>query len=188
MPSTNGHGTARGVARIYAALARGGAIENVRILDSETLRSAITEHSAGPDRVAGRPSRFGLGFQLTQPERALGPHLDSFGHFGDEAGISGTQDRRGDRHRPPACGPLHSRNDPENRTAPALESAGASSGHPIDYAAESLASGVLPKLVLGSLKMSAGSQMDTPKSRTENFVGFSRSAVAGGILRVRGRA
>jgi CubicO group peptidase (beta-lactamase class C family) len=82
MPSTNGHGTARGVARIYAALARGGAIENVRILDSATLRSAITEHSAGPDRVAGRPSRFGLGFQLTQPERALGPHADSFGHFG----------------------------------------------------------------------------------------------------------
>jgi len=32
IPSTNGHGTARGVARVYAALARWGAIDGVRIL------------------------------------------------------------------------------------------------------------------------------------------------------------
>ena len=32
--------------------------------------------------MLGRPSRFGLGFQLTQPERPLGPHPRSFGHFG----------------------------------------------------------------------------------------------------------
>jgi hypothetical protein len=37
-------------------------------------------------------------------------------------------------------------------------------------------------------KMSAGSQMDMPKSRTENFRRFSRSAAAVGILRVHGRA
>ena len=36
----------------------------------------------GPDFVLGRPSRFGLGFQLTQPERPLGPNPRSFGHFG----------------------------------------------------------------------------------------------------------
>lgn len=82
MPSTNGHGTARGVARIYAALARGGAIGGVRIVDPATLRAATTEHSAGPDRIAGRPSRFGLGFQLTQAERPLGPNPGAFGHFG----------------------------------------------------------------------------------------------------------
>jgi CubicO group peptidase (beta-lactamase class C family) len=34
------------------------------------------------DRVLGRPSRFGLGFQLSQPERPLGPNAGSFGHFG----------------------------------------------------------------------------------------------------------
>jgi hypothetical protein len=34
----------------------------------------------------------------------------------------------------------------------------------------------------------AGPQMDPPKSRTENFARFLRSAAAGGILRVRGRA
>ena len=30
-------------------------------------------------------------------------------------------------------GPQHPRNDPKNRTAPALERAGAGSGHPIDF-------------------------------------------------------
>jgi len=40
------------------------------------------EASYGPDFVLLRPSRFGLGFQLTQPERALGPNDRSFGHFG----------------------------------------------------------------------------------------------------------
>ena len=29
-----------------------------------------------------RPSRFGLGFQLTQPERPLGTNPRTFGHFG----------------------------------------------------------------------------------------------------------
>src|SRR5208282_3306568 len=47
-----------------------------------------------------------------------------------------------------------------------------------------LALGILPKCVPGSRKILAGSQMDLPKSRTENFVGFSRSAAADGILRV----
>ena len=46
------------------------------------VEQAIAEHSAGPDFVLGRPSRFGLGFQLTQPERPLGPNPRSFGHFG----------------------------------------------------------------------------------------------------------
>jgi len=34
----------------------------------------------------------------------------------------------------------------------------------------------------------AGSQMDMPKSRTENFERFLPSAAAGGILRVHDRA
>jgi CubicO group peptidase (beta-lactamase class C family) len=82
VPSTNGHGTARGVARVYAALAKGGAIDGVRILEPETLRAATVEHSAGYDLINQRPSRFGLGFQLTQPERPLGPNAGAFGHFG----------------------------------------------------------------------------------------------------------
>jgi len=82
VPSTNGHGTARGVARVYAALAAGGTLDGVRILASETLDEATVEHSCGHDLINLRPSRFGLGFQLTQPERPLGPNPGAFGHFG----------------------------------------------------------------------------------------------------------
>jgi len=82
LPSTNGHGTARGVARFYAALAAGGTIDGVRLLDAATLAQAVTPHSVGPDRVLQRPSAFGLGFQLSQPERRLGPNPGAFGHFG----------------------------------------------------------------------------------------------------------
>jgi len=36
----------------------------------------------GEDLVLQRPTRFGLGFQLTMPERPLGPNPRAFGHFG----------------------------------------------------------------------------------------------------------
>jgi CubicO group peptidase (beta-lactamase class C family) len=36
----------------------------------------------GEDLVLLRPSRFGLGFQLTHPERQLGNGPRCFGHFG----------------------------------------------------------------------------------------------------------
>ncbi|TDD67451.1 serine hydrolase domain-containing protein [Actinomadura rubrisoli] len=78
LPSTNGHGTARGVARVYTALAAGGH----HIIAPDILTAATTEQVSGHDLVLGRPSRFGLGFQLTQPERPLGPNPRSFGHFG----------------------------------------------------------------------------------------------------------
>src|SRR5262249_59749878 len=73
LPSTNGHGTARGVARVYAALARHGTLDGVRLLGAPVLEAAVREHACGPDWVLQRPSRFGVGFQLTQPERPLGP-------------------------------------------------------------------------------------------------------------------
>jgi CubicO group peptidase (beta-lactamase class C family) len=78
MPSTNGHATARSVARIYSVLAAGGP----PLLTGEMLAEATREVSYGPDQVLTRPSRFGLGFQLTQPERPLGPGPSGFGHFG----------------------------------------------------------------------------------------------------------
>ncbi len=82
MPSTNGHATARAIARIYSALACGGAVDGIRLLHPETIALAIAEASSGIDVVLNRPSRFGLGFQLTQPERRLGTNPRSFGHFG----------------------------------------------------------------------------------------------------------
>ncbi len=54
----------------------------MRIVDATTLALFTTERSSGPDLILHRPSRFGLGFQLTQPERPLGPNRRAFGHFG----------------------------------------------------------------------------------------------------------
>jgi CubicO group peptidase (beta-lactamase class C family) len=82
IPSTNGHATARGIARVYAALANWGSLDGVRILEEPTLRAALVEHSNGTDLISGRQTCFGLGFQLTHPERPLGPNPNAFGHFG----------------------------------------------------------------------------------------------------------
>jgi CubicO group peptidase (beta-lactamase class C family) len=81
-PSTNGHGNARGVARLYSALATDGTIDGVRILSRKMIDQASREQVYGEDVILGRPTRFGLGFQLTQAERRLGPNPRAFGHFG----------------------------------------------------------------------------------------------------------
>jgi CubicO group peptidase (beta-lactamase class C family) len=82
VPSTNLHATAPGVARLYSALAAGGAIDGVRVLDSNVLAEATTPQSDGWCPVLERDVTFGLGFQLTRPDRPLGPNPGSFGHFG----------------------------------------------------------------------------------------------------------
>jgi CubicO group peptidase (beta-lactamase class C family) len=82
IPSTNGHASARGVARVFGALAGGGSLDGVRLTDPDALRAATTEQVRGEDLILHRASRFGLGFQLTQPERPIGPNPGAFGHFG----------------------------------------------------------------------------------------------------------
>jgi len=81
IPSTNGHGTARAVAAIYDAFLRAGPGGGPWVAPS--LRDeAITTQSDGEDVVLGRPSRFGLGFQLPRTERRLGPNPRTHGHYG----------------------------------------------------------------------------------------------------------
>ena len=82
IPSANAHATAAGVARVYTALAAGGAISGVRVVSAAALAAATQEQVYGEDLVLERPSRFGLGFQLTHPERELGRGPRCFGHFG----------------------------------------------------------------------------------------------------------
>ena len=82
VPSTNGHGNARAVARLYAALAGDGDLDGVHVLSPATVEMAIAEQVYGEDQILQRPTRFGLGFQLTMPERRLGPGPRAFGHFG----------------------------------------------------------------------------------------------------------
>jgi len=83
IPAANGHGTARALARIYGALAGGGELDGVRILENETIEAAIEEQVFGPDVIlGGLPMRFGLGFMLRQDMAPLGPNPRAFGHAG----------------------------------------------------------------------------------------------------------
>jgi CubicO group peptidase (beta-lactamase class C family) len=80
VPSTNGHGNARGVARFYSALAGGGRLDGVRVLSSEIIARAIEQQVYGEDIMRQRPTRFGLGFQLTMAERPPGPNRPGWQH------------------------------------------------------------------------------------------------------------
>jgi len=82
VPSTNGHGNARAVARLYSAVAGDGTLDGVHVLSPEMVARAIAQPVQGYDLVLQRPTRFGLGFQLTMAERPLGPSPRAFGHFG----------------------------------------------------------------------------------------------------------
>jgi CubicO group peptidase (beta-lactamase class C family) len=74
LPSANAHASARGVAEVFARMPA--------LLGEETLAEATRPWSDGEDFVLGRRTRFGLGFQLTQPDRPLGTGERSYGHFG----------------------------------------------------------------------------------------------------------
>jgi len=74
IPSANAHASARGVAAVFARIPD--------LLGAELLAEATRPWSDGPDVVLGRHTRFGLGFQLTQPDRPLGTGPRAYGHFG----------------------------------------------------------------------------------------------------------
>jgi CubicO group peptidase (beta-lactamase class C family) len=84
IPGANGHASADGIARVYAALARGGRAGDVHVLAPESIERCRREQSHGPDRVLGIRTRFGQGFMLSQDEplAAFGPNPGAFGHPG----------------------------------------------------------------------------------------------------------
>ncbi len=77
VPSTNGHGSARGVARLYGAL-----LETNRLLSPDLLAEATSPQSQGFCPILHEDVTFGLGFKPTVPRRPFGPNPRSFGHFG----------------------------------------------------------------------------------------------------------
>ncbi|MDX2169098.1 MAG: serine hydrolase domain-containing protein [Deltaproteobacteria bacterium] len=79
MPSSNGIGSARALARFYAALI--GEVDGVRLLRPDTLAAACVVQSEGDDRVLRLPTRFGSGFMLPP---MIGPDAGprAFGHPG----------------------------------------------------------------------------------------------------------
>jgi CubicO group peptidase (beta-lactamase class C family) len=79
MPSSNGIGTARALATMYASLV--GEVGRLRLLRPETVEAACVVQSEGTDKVLGFPMRFGLGF-LLPPILSPGAGPQSFGHPG----------------------------------------------------------------------------------------------------------
>jgi len=65
--AANGHGNARSVARIMSVIARGGAVDGIRLLRPETIELIFREQSNGIDLVLGVPLRFGIGYGLPLP-------------------------------------------------------------------------------------------------------------------------
>jgi len=83
MPSTNGHGNARAVARIYAALACGGTLDGVTLLSAATIDRLREEGWHGRCEMTDRIFRYGHGFFLNEPATSpMGTNDRSFGHPG----------------------------------------------------------------------------------------------------------
>lgn len=87
MPSTNGIGTARALARFYAALI--GEVDGHRILRPDTLAAATAERAAGVDRILRVPVRVASGFGLPTPDAFWhGPGAFGFPGLGGSLGFA----------------------------------------------------------------------------------------------------
>ena len=83
IPATNGHGTARAMAHFYGVLAMGGRIDDYELLSPELLKQASSVQSEGFCPSLRREVSFGLGFQITRPDRPFGAGQHAFGHYGN---------------------------------------------------------------------------------------------------------
>ena len=81
IPSTNAHATARAVALLYDVFMHRDAAAG-GIVGPGLRAQACSIQADGPDRVLGKHSRFGLGFQLSRPGRRIGGSDRGYGHFG----------------------------------------------------------------------------------------------------------
>jgi len=94
IPAVNGHGTARAVAGLYAAL-----LEQ-RLLERSVLEEATSVQASGIDRVFGERAAFGLGFGIDEDGFGMGGLGGSFGGANRDGyaiafvtGSTGTHDR-----------------------------------------------------------------------------------------------
>lgn len=77
-PAVNGVATARGLARMYGAIANGGEIDGARFLSRELVAGLTGRPSLRPDRNIGMPMAFHLGYH-SLPVPGVMP---GFGHVG----------------------------------------------------------------------------------------------------------
>jgi CubicO group peptidase (beta-lactamase class C family) len=79
--SADGSANARGLARVYGALARGGEIDGVRLISAEGLANATRERHGGKDIVFTIYTRWAAGFLLNN-RGMYGANATAFGHTG----------------------------------------------------------------------------------------------------------
>jgi CubicO group peptidase (beta-lactamase class C family) len=89
IPSANGIGTARAVARFYGCLSRGGEIDGVRLISEDTLRLGTTCISRGRDPYLDEPAAYGVGYQVQTDLMLYGPPPAAFGHDGAGGSVHG---------------------------------------------------------------------------------------------------
>ena len=73
IPAANGHGNARSVALIQAAVANGGEVAGVKLLSEAGCRRIFEEQARGTDLVLNVPIRLGVGYGLTAEETPVSP-------------------------------------------------------------------------------------------------------------------
>jgi CubicO group peptidase (beta-lactamase class C family) len=82
VPGGGGISSARALAKVYAALALGGELDGVRILQQESIEQAIVPTNAPGeiDRIIQMPMRWGTGWHIGSA--AEGATMRTFGHGG----------------------------------------------------------------------------------------------------------
>lgn len=86
------HGNARSLARMWAALVRGGELDSVRIMRPEIAALAHQEVVRGRDEILDVDIRFSTGYELNcPPAHPMGPNPDAFGFWG-AGGVFGFAD------------------------------------------------------------------------------------------------
>jgi CubicO group peptidase (beta-lactamase class C family) len=119
--SANGHGTARSIAKLYGAVARGGTLGKVRLMGPETVAAMITEQHNQTEKMQNRPYHQGRGILLNTPESVwMGPNPRAFGHhgFGGSIGLGDPDRGIGFAY---ACNKMHARGDNGPRARRILE-------------------------------------------------------------------
>lgn len=93
-PSGGGHGSALGLARLYAALIT-GLDGRPPILSAELMEQARRPVSEGMDEVLRLPTRWGLGFMLPRQPMWTEVPARGFGHAGASGSIGFADPERG---------------------------------------------------------------------------------------------
>jgi len=83
IPSGNGHGNARSIAKVGSILACGGMYDKKKILSRSTVEEVIEPQISGRDVIMlYRPAKFGLGIGLLDDKFFLGPRSFGWGGAG----------------------------------------------------------------------------------------------------------